>query len=51
MPAEFIDHLLKKIKNNKNQNTRYFTRASKTITNMLLLIDQVEPWFNAKDIL
>lgn len=51
MPQEFIQYLLNKVKNNKNQNTKYFIRVSKTVVNMLLLIEQIEPWFNAKDIL
>lgn len=51
MPAEFIQHLLKKIKNTKDQNTKYFIRASKTIVNMLLIEEQIWPLFEGRDIL
>lgn len=51
MPDEFIRHLLNKIKNNKDQNTKYFIRASKTIVNMLLISEQIEPYFIGRDIL
>lgn len=51
MPQEFIQHLLNKIKHTKNQNTKYFTRASKTIANMLIIEEQIYPLFDAKDIL
>lgn len=51
MQAEFIQHLLKKIKNTKDQNTKYFIRASKTIVNMLLIEEQIWPLFEGRDIL
>lgn len=51
LPQDFIKYLLNKIKHTKNQNNKYFIRASRTIANTLLLIDQVEPYFNARDIL
>lgn len=50
MPKDFIVWLLKRVKNMDPQSV-YFTRASRTITNILLILEKIEVYFEAKDIL